>query len=95
MMYLRQQINNMNNGIDTMQTAAIFKVVSDSEVENVPLYNTPPRSVKPRVTQFVTICQLSLFTKRGQMYEFHVPMNFNSVMETRVGAVSGTITFIK
>lgn len=31
-MYLRQQMNRMNNGSETMQTAAIFKVFNGSDV---------------------------------------------------------------
>ena len=60
-------MNNTNNGNDTMQTAAIFNVVSGSDELYKPSYNMPPRSVKPFVTQLVIICQSAVFTRRGQM----------------------------
>lgn len=92
-------MKRMKSGSETMHTAAILSVVSVSEPYPGKPYSAPDTvpilSVNPRVTQFVTICQSLLLTSLGQMYEFHVPINFKSVMETSVGAVNGTMTLIR
>lgn len=101
-MYLRQKMNSMNNGNETMQTAAILSVVRPSAPNKLPPSNgykySPAADIlseNPRVTQLVIICQLAVLISLGQMYEFQVPINFSNVIETNVGAVNGTITFIK
>ena len=83
----------MSSGKVTIHDAAIRITFSDWLANPYP--KTFLSSGNPCITQLDINRHDSELTKRGQIYEFQVPINFNNVIEINVGAVNGTMTLTK